>query len=70
MTTAQTASTKFREGDRVVLAHGSYQGTPGVFLRLKCDVNWADIMETNGEIRCHPVVWLAHAESAAPGAGK
>ena len=70
MTTTRTASTKFREGDRVVLAHGSYQGTPGVFLRLKCDVNWADIAETNGEIRSHPVVWLAHAAVAAPGAGK
>ena len=70
MTTTRTASTKFREGDRVVLAHGSYQGTPGVFLRLKCDVNWADIAETNGEIRSHPVVWLAHAAGAAPGAGK
>jgi hypothetical protein len=70
MTTAPTASTQFREGDRVVLAHGSYQGTPGVFLRLKCDVNWADITETNGEIRCHPVVWLAHAESVAPGVVK
>ena len=70
MTTAQIASAKFREGDRVVLAHGSYQGTPGVFLRLRCDVNWADITERNGEVRTHPVVWLAHSASAAPGSGK
>ena len=70
MTTALTASTKFREGDQVVLAHGSYQGTPGVFLRLRCDVNWADITEGNGEVRTHPVVWLAHAANAAPGSGK
>ena len=33
----------FREGDEVVLAQGSYQGTLGVFLRLREDVNWADI---------------------------
>ena len=44
----------FREGDEVVLAHGTYQGTLGVFLRLKEDVNWADITERNGEIRSHP----------------
>jgi hypothetical protein len=35
----------FREGDDVVLAEGTYQGTPGVFVRLREDVNWADIME-------------------------
>ena len=43
-----------------MLADGSYQGTPGVFLRLRCDVNWADITEHNGQVRTHPVVWLAH----------
>jgi len=70
MTSTRPAATKFREGDPVVLAHGSYQGTPGVFLRLRCDVNWADITERNGEVRTHPVVWLAHATSAVPGSGK
>jgi hypothetical protein len=70
MTSTQPAAIKFREGDPVVLAHGSYQGTPGVFLRLRCDANWADITESNGEVRTHPVVWLAHAESVAPGSGK
>jgi len=51
----------FREGDEVVLATGSYPGTEGVFVRLKKDVNWADIRERNGEIRSHPVIWLAPA---------
>jgi hypothetical protein len=58
----------FCEGDQVVLALGSYQGTSGIFLRLKCDVNWADITELNGEVRSHPVAWLAHA--AGPGSAK
>ncbi|MGD0049714.1 MAG: hypothetical protein ABSE42_22195 [Bryobacteraceae bacterium] len=51
--------TVFREGDEVVLAKGSYQGTLGVFVGLKKDVNWADIKERNGSIRSHPVAWLA-----------
>ena len=59
----------FREGDEVVLAEGSYHGTLGIFLRLREDVNWADITERNGRIRSHPVVWLAHATSATPGFG-
>jgi len=56
-----SAVPEFREGDRVVLANGTYQGTPGVFLRLRKDVKWADITERNGGIREHPVAWLAHA---------
>ena len=51
----------FREGDEVVLTRGIYEGTPGVFLRLKKDVNWADITERNGSIRSHPVAWLAYS---------
>lgn len=51
----------FREGDEVVLAEGTYQGTPGVFLRLREDVHWADITERSGAVRSHPVAWLAHA---------
>ena len=43
-----------------MLAEGTYQGTLGVFLRLKTDVNWADITERNGDIRSHPVIWLDH----------
>jgi hypothetical protein len=56
----------FREGDEVVLAEGTYQGTPGVFLRLRKDANWADIAERNGSIRRHPVAWLAHSAGAIP----
>jgi len=56
----------FREGDKVVLAQGSYQGTVGVFLRLRDDANWADIAEPNGEVRSHPVVWLAHSAAVVP----
>lgn len=60
----------FREGDEVVLAQGSYQGTLGVFLRLKEDVNWADITERSGAVRSHPVIWLAHSATAIPGFAK
>jgi hypothetical protein len=52
----------FHEGDEVVLAEGTYQGSPGVFLRLRDDIKWADITERNGSIRSHPVEWLAHAD--------
>ena len=56
----------FHEGDEVVLAHGSYQGTLGVFLRHKEDVSWVDITERNGLVRSHPLIWVAHAASALP----
>ncbi len=62
-----SVGTVFREGDEVVLAKGSYQGTLGVFVRLKKDVNWADIKERNGCIRSHPVEWLAPATGVAWG---
>ena len=67
MTNTRPPGSVFREGDKVVLAQGSYQGTVGVFLRLKEDTNWADITEPNGEVRSHPVVWLAHSASVTPG---
>jgi hypothetical protein len=51
----------FHEGDEVVLAEGTYQGTLGVFLHLTKDPNWADITERNGAIRMHPMIWLAPA---------
>ena len=51
----------FRQGDEVVLAEGTYQGTLGVFVQLRKDANWADITERNGSIRCHPVAWLEHS---------
>jgi len=66
MTSNESAGTAFREGEEVVLAKGSYQGTLGVFVRLKNDVNWADIKERNGSIRSHPVAWLAPSTAATP----
>jgi hypothetical protein len=56
---------KFREGDRVVLARGSYQGSSGVFLRLREDARWADITERNGNIRSHPLEWPVHSNVGA-----
>ncbi|HXB70169.1 MAG TPA: hypothetical protein VNY05_18085 [Candidatus Acidoferrales bacterium] len=53
--------TVFREGDEVVLAEGTYQGTQGVFLRLREDVNWADVTGRDGSVRSHPVAWLDHS---------
>jgi len=63
----QPAVSTFCEGDEVVLADGTYPGTLGTFLRLKEDVNWADIKESTGDIRSHPVAWLAHSGEAVPG---
>jgi hypothetical protein len=65
MMNTRTAGPAFQEGDEVVLAEGTYQGTAGVFLRLREDTAWADITQRDGIIRSHPVVWLAHA--AGPG---
>jgi len=48
----------FRNGDKVVLAEGPYQGTSGVFLKLRQDVDWAEIEEPKSKIRTHPVRWL------------
>lgn len=56
---------EFHEGDEVVLAEGSYQGTPGVFLRLRQDPKWADILERDGSVRSHPMAWLARAVRAS-----
>jgi hypothetical protein len=67
MMSARPAGPTFHEGDEVVLARGSYQGTLGIFLRLKEDVNWADITERSGAVRSHPVIWLAHSATAIPG---
>ena len=67
MMSTRPAGPTFREGDEVVLANGTYQGTLGVFLRLRDDVNWADVKENNGDVRSHPVIWLAHSASAIPG---
>lgn len=57
----------FREGEEVVLAEGTYQGTLGIFRALKEDTNWAEITERDGSIRCHPVAWLAHSRGWVQG---
>jgi hypothetical protein len=64
MISNKPVGTVFHEGDEVVLAEGTYQGTLGVFVRLRKDVNWADITERNGCIRSHPVAWLDHSAGA------
>ena len=66
MITTRRASTAFRKGDEIMLAEGTYQGTLGVFLQLRADVNWADIRERDGSNRSHPVAWLARATGALP----
>ena len=68
MLSTRRAEAPFREGDKVALAEGSYQGTLGVFLRLRSDVNWADITEPHGRVRCHPVAWLVHSSHCTPDA--
>jgi len=68
--TTQPESLAFRGGDEVVLANGTYQGTQGVFLHLKEDVNWADVTERNGAVRSHPVIWLAHSAPRVPDPAK
>jgi len=55
----------FSSGDQVVLADGLYKGTAGVFLRFREDVNWADITESNGKIRSHPVAWLSRCPATS-----
>ena len=57
----------FHEGDEVVLVEGTYQGTLGVFVRLRADVGWADITERNGAVRSHPVAWIGHAAKGSSG---
>lgn len=67
MQSTRPAGLTFRPGDNVLLAHGTYQGTLGVFLRLKADPSWADITELNGSVRSHPVIWLTHSAASTPG---
>jgi hypothetical protein len=66
MMSDRPVATAFHEGDEVVLADGTYQGTEGVFIRLREDARWADITERNGSIRSHPVAWLARPISVVP----
>ena len=67
MMSDRPVANEFHKGDEVVLAEGTYQGTPGVFVGLKKDANWADITERNGSVRSHPVAWLEHSTAATSG---
>ena len=67
MMSNRLAATEFREGEQIVLAEGTYQGTPGVFVRFRKDAKWADIAERNGSVRRHPVEWLAHSAGSIQG---
>jgi hypothetical protein len=51
----------FHKGDEVFLAKGSYEGTLGIFLNLKDDSKWADVLERNSQVRSHPLEWLEHS---------
>lgn len=62
-------NTEFRAGDQVVLADGPYEGTPGVFVTRRADLNWADIRESNNIIREHPVIWLEHSNQPVTARG-
>lgn len=63
-TDIEQSQTGFLEGENVVLTRGTYQGTPGVFLRLRADPRWADVTEGDGIVRSHPLEWLAHSSLA------
>ena len=60
------SQTAFTAGEEVVLVDGPYESTPGVFLGLGKDANWADIRERKGVIRRHPVAWLGHVPHCQP----
>ena len=53
----------FQQGDSVFLAHGSYQGSTGFFIKLCSDPKWAEILEPNSMVRSHPVEWLEHSSN-------
>jgi hypothetical protein len=58
---------KFHPSDEVVLAEGPHKYVRGIFLRLKDDVEWAEIQEPNGAISSHPVEWMRnYAEEKSP----
>lgn len=57
------ARLQFRAGDSIVVLHdGRYNGMAGRFVGLRNDPNWADIEQSNGLIRSHPVQWLRRPE--------
>jgi hypothetical protein len=61
MTSVRPIASGFQQGEAVVLAKGTYQGTRGIFLHLNTDPNWADIEESGGKVWSHPVAWLEHS---------
>jgi hypothetical protein len=65
MTSVRPIDPGFQEGEAVVLARGTYQGTQGFFVHLNHDEKWADIKESTGGIRSHPVEWLDHSSKTA-----
>lgn len=67
MTSIRPIAPGFQEGEAVVLARGTYQGTRGVFLHLRDDPDWADIAESGGSICNHPVAWLDHVARTVAG---
>jgi hypothetical protein len=57
---------QFRAGDPiVVLYEGLYNGIAGRFVSLRKDPNWADIEESGGMVRPHPVLWLRRPQDLA-----
>jgi hypothetical protein len=65
MTSLRPIAPGFQKGEEVVLARGSYPGTRGTFLQLRADPLWADIQESGGDVRSHPVEWLDHVAKTA-----
>ena len=65
MTSIRPIAPGFHKGEAVVVARGTYPGTLGVFLQLREDPAWADIQESGGDIRSHPVAWLEPAGKTA-----
>lgn len=51
----------FQRGDAVIVLYGGlYYGMDGHFLALRQDPDWADVEESGGQLRAHPVQWLRH----------
>jgi hypothetical protein len=65
MTSIRPIASGFHKGEAVVVARGTYPGTHGVFLHLREDTAWADIQESGGAVRSHPVAWLEHTAEPA-----
>jgi hypothetical protein len=51
-----------RTGDEVFFASRPYDVTLGIFVNLRADPKWADMLERNSQVRSHPVEWPEHAK--------